>query len=264
MKSNIEFSQNHTQTEKFINTSNLINWLEWTFFGAVLMFFAVLGLYWVFLGHGRSVSLDPQVWGTFGDYVGGVLNPFFSFLALLALLQTIRIQNLQLEISQQELKASREELRLSRTELAKTAEAAQKQAEHLEGESKRIDLHRIIEKLAERINRNYNENRLENNSSIHKVMCGDRDPVSNPYLQQMLSLYENKSTATYNTIRWIEKDLDRLAFYIQQYERVSQYGGTPIPEFYRSEFCDLVTLLHNYDMVLNKDIFYFFSGEKPA
>ena len=41
----------------------------------------------------------PGRWGQFGDYVGGVLNPTFSFLALLALLATLGLQIRELRIS---------------------------------------------------------------------------------------------------------------------------------------------------------------------
>ncbi len=36
-------------------------------------------------------------WGTFGDYVGGLLNPFFAFLAFVGVLITISIQTRQLK-----------------------------------------------------------------------------------------------------------------------------------------------------------------------
>lgn len=45
-------------------------------------------------------------WGQFGDYLGGVLNPLFSFLALIALLLTIRLQVKELKVSTRELKKS--------------------------------------------------------------------------------------------------------------------------------------------------------------
>ncbi|MDD5273291.1 MAG: hypothetical protein PHU14_11280 [Methylovulum sp.] len=105
-------------------------------------------------------------WGTFGDYVGGILNPIFSFLALMALLWTINLQIKQLEISEQGLNDSREELELTRIELTKTAAAANKQAEHFEKEPKRIDIYRIIEKLAKRIEENCKEEGKISNSSI--------------------------------------------------------------------------------------------------
>lgn len=63
------------------------------------------------------LSREPGAWGQFGDYVGGVLNPSFSFLALLALLATLALQ----------LK----ELRLSVRELANSADALAKQNDTL-------------------------------------------------------------------------------------------------------------------------------------
>jgi len=59
--------------------------------------------------HG-DVSSDPASWGQFGDYVGGVLNPTFSFLALIALLATFGLQVRELRISARELKNSADAL----------------------------------------------------------------------------------------------------------------------------------------------------------
>jgi hypothetical protein len=57
---------------------------------AVVLLVGVLGSY--FWNFNEGVSGDPAKWGTFGDFVGGVLNPFFALLALLALLYTIVLQ----------------------------------------------------------------------------------------------------------------------------------------------------------------------------
>ncbi len=57
-------------------------------------------------------SVDSAVWGQFGDYIGGVLNPVFGLLTLVAVLKTIRLQ--QLELS--EARKDSDELRKSRTD----------------------------------------------------------------------------------------------------------------------------------------------------
>lgn len=59
------------------------------------------------------LSKEQEVWGQFGDYVGGILNPLFSLTTIFALLYTIILQS-------KELRESTEQLRLS-------AEAFQKQ-----------------------------------------------------------------------------------------------------------------------------------------
>lgn len=62
------------------------------------------------LKFGGDLSDDPGRWGQFGDYLGGVLNPVFGFLALIALLATFALQVRELRISSRELKNSADAL----------------------------------------------------------------------------------------------------------------------------------------------------------
>lgn len=57
----------------------------------------------------------------FGDFAGGILNPIFALLGLIALLWTLRVQI-------DALKTSKEELRLTRKELAKSSKAQLEQS----------------------------------------------------------------------------------------------------------------------------------------
>lgn len=59
-------------------------------------------------------STAKSDWGTFGDFMGGTLNPLFAFLSLIAIIYTITIQTQELEYSREELKATKEELEKSR------------------------------------------------------------------------------------------------------------------------------------------------------
>jgi uncharacterized membrane protein len=68
-------------------------------------------------------SSRQDVWGQFGDFVGGVLNPILSFLALIALVLTVVLQSRQLEYARKELDNSREELAATRIELKRSANA---------------------------------------------------------------------------------------------------------------------------------------------
>lgn len=72
---------------------------------------------------GVPISEKADVWGQFGDYLGGVLNPLFGFLSVLALLIALVLQMRELKLSRESLALSREELRLTREEQAKAAEA---------------------------------------------------------------------------------------------------------------------------------------------
>ena len=71
---------------------------------------AVLVILAFVLWFAGPLSRDPANWGQFADYVGGLLNPTFSFLALLALLATLGLQVRELKISAKELKTSAEAL----------------------------------------------------------------------------------------------------------------------------------------------------------
>lgn len=73
----------------------------------------IFSLYLFRFGY-QGFSNDQEVWAQFGDYFGGTLNPIFAFLAFIALLITIKLQNEALQTSKDELKASREELEKSR------------------------------------------------------------------------------------------------------------------------------------------------------
>ena len=60
-----------------------------------LMAFGVIGLY-SYRFHG-SLAADQAVWGQFGDYVGGTLNPLVSSITLLGLLLTVLLQRKELQ-----------------------------------------------------------------------------------------------------------------------------------------------------------------------
>ena len=55
-----------------------------------------------------ELSDDQNLWGVFGDYLAGTLNPVFSFLSLIAILITLRYQIRELSLSTEELKMSRD------------------------------------------------------------------------------------------------------------------------------------------------------------
>ena len=74
-----------------------------------------------------SSSYDLAKIGAWGDTVGGVLNPLLSFLALIGLLWTIRLQSDELSLSRKELSLTRQELEGSRKANETLADAAQQQ-----------------------------------------------------------------------------------------------------------------------------------------
>lgn len=55
------------------------------------------------------IANDSATWGTFGDYLGGTLNPIISFLALIGLLYTIHQQAQEMQATRDELERSAEQ-----------------------------------------------------------------------------------------------------------------------------------------------------------
>ncbi|PZR11256.1 MAG: hypothetical protein DI539_20825 [Flavobacterium psychrophilum] len=104
---------------------------------ATVFFAIVTGLYF-FNFHG-GMSDSPGDWGTFGDYVGGLLNPVLSYLSLIALLITI---NLQIK----ELDATRTELTHSRMAQEEQSRNFKKQLDLLEKKDKRDLTFQMLER----------------------------------------------------------------------------------------------------------------------
>ena len=79
----------------------------WLQTATVLVALIAVGLtaiyFWQFWG---SLSSKQEVWGQFGEYVGGLLSPLFASAALLALLYTIIVQNKDIRESSQQVYAS--------------------------------------------------------------------------------------------------------------------------------------------------------------
>lgn len=95
-------------TDELKEASSLLNSLKFlAIFGAIFTVF-MLGLY--FYKFHAALAGDSALWGQFGDFIGGVLNPTFGFLALVALLATFELQVRELRISAKELKNSADAL----------------------------------------------------------------------------------------------------------------------------------------------------------
>lgn len=56
--------------------------------------------------YGAQLSGDTAVWGQFGDYIGGTLNPILSFTSVVLLIRSLTLQNEANEALKRELKNS--------------------------------------------------------------------------------------------------------------------------------------------------------------
>jgi len=71
---------------------------------------ATLAVVAYFVHFPNTFSSDQGVWGQFGDYIGGLLNPLLSVPAFFAILYTIKLQVDTIRIQQNEVKSSADAL----------------------------------------------------------------------------------------------------------------------------------------------------------
>ncbi|HCG8756077.1 TPA: hypothetical protein NKB00_000664 [Vibrio parahaemolyticus] len=72
---------------------------------ATVVFSILVGAYtyWFWFINGMPLSTDSSLWGTFGDFVGGILNPIIAFLAFYWLTRSVIIQKTELAATQKVL-----------------------------------------------------------------------------------------------------------------------------------------------------------------
>lgn len=75
---------------------NLESTLKASLWLAAIATLLVVGIY--FYNFHGTLSGAPQDWASFGGYIGGVLGPFYPFLAFIGLLETLRQSRLQREL----------------------------------------------------------------------------------------------------------------------------------------------------------------------
>jgi hypothetical protein len=92
--------------------SSKLKILNWILVVAIFLFIGLIFIY--FFNIFPLDATEKGTWGTFGDFIGGTLNPLFALFSLFAIIYTIKIQTKELELSREELEATRKELEGSR------------------------------------------------------------------------------------------------------------------------------------------------------
>ncbi|MGC3526412.1 hypothetical protein [Pseudomonas aeruginosa] len=80
---------------------------------ALILVGVICGIY--ISNFGTTRSADPAIWGQFGDYIGGVLNPLFALAAFLSALWSIDLQRRESRAAAEQLA---EQTQIAREELA--------------------------------------------------------------------------------------------------------------------------------------------------
>lgn len=193
-------------------------------------------------------SADHEVWGTFGDYVGGTLNPLLSFCALISLILALVLQSKELE--------------QSRMQLSKAADAHELQARYYAIEQQREDIHRLVSILSARLNKNYNENRLDGDHSIHKCLMGSSNINQNEVLREVIYHAGRSESKTYRIFGYVTSDLEQLKELLIKYQELTNQisSGSPYADFYKSEYKEMVERFFEADL-FKKDIYEFYCSK---
>lgn len=120
---------------------------------------AAIGGYFVYFGImvGQPAATDPDKWGTFGDFFGGLMNPIVAFAAFYWLTQSVKLQKQELADTRRELKNAadaqqllvengRQSVRLAAlTAVTNEIRSRTELIEEMEGKLKRdIELQRLV------------------------------------------------------------------------------------------------------------------------
>lgn len=90
----------------------------------ILMGVALVLAYAAYFGLIRAAPPgNPDSWGQFGDFVGGLLNPMVGIITIVLLVRTLHSQQAAIKLQSTELAMQRRELELQRKETAKSTAA---------------------------------------------------------------------------------------------------------------------------------------------
>ena len=96
----------------------------------VIVFITLLMVYviWFVVGHDQTLSSNANDWGSFGDFVGGLLNPLIAFSAFYWLTVSVLIQKKELGETKKALVESSEAQKKQAKSLLESSRAQSKQA----------------------------------------------------------------------------------------------------------------------------------------
>lgn len=116
-----------------------------------VIYSVAIWFYWnkkfLFLSDSTVGDFDPALWGQFGDFIGGLLNPLFAVMTFAAILYTVLVQREELALQRTELRISNETLISTQAELAQSRRIANEQVNHIKKESIKSDISKVLDLL---------------------------------------------------------------------------------------------------------------------
>lgn len=118
-----------------------------------------------------NASNDPADWGTFGDFLGGTLNPIFGLLGFLVLIRTMSLQRQQLDNQRQAMQQQQEDMEAQRESLAISNKTQIKQ--QFEGTFFKLLQQLETEYLIRQVDPNDISGNMQSAFNLAKIACNE-------------------------------------------------------------------------------------------
>jgi hypothetical protein len=224
--------------------------------GAVAAWIA-FGLYVYNFGPGNwfKLSSNQSDWGLFGDYIGGVLNPYFSFLAFIGVTFTVVLQARQLDIVREQA---------NNQEMQRVISALSSHIDDFLASSVAID----DQEFSKTMNAPKSMYRLI--AAIGTMCLEILDGKSAKRPPEFISKIEQLQDSVFGEISMLCLDFETLAWTLQRYEKDG--GSESVIDFYKYRYCavlvwlDVMGFLSVHGKIQNffkpKDSYQYFREER--
>ncbi len=178
-----------------------LNVLAWIAIGLLLI--ASFAYFYNFHG---TFSTTKSDWGTFGDFMGGTLNPLFAFLSLIAIIYTISIQTQELEFSRDELKATKEELEKSRIAQEEQSESFKMQNTSIKQQTFENTFFKLLEHHNELIGELYTK--IEKDRLVHIFVAGN--DIVDSLKKYNIDIIKTYFMTLYQILKFVDKQNEKF------------------------------------------------------
>lgn len=186
---------------------------------------------------GTTRSSNPEIWGLFGDYFGGVLNPLFALAAFLSALWSISVQ-------QREARAAAEQL-------ATQTEIARREFEAFGSERLGEEFVHVIRDIDQRLSKLLESiispaGAAQTVTIFQMVAEADRLAISggsSASFSQFLVRANESGSVVEATVREIKYLVIKLREFLENYSKHKAAGFAPVLVYYADKAYQLMNLL---------------------
>lgn len=203
----------------------------------IIALFTVAGALGMYVAAFGSIPPNREVWGQFGDYFGGLLNPLFALAAFLSALTAINIQ-------QKEARAAAEQLR-EQTEVArKEFEAAR--ADRV-GEELLLVVREIDTRLARLLETDVSAPGTYPQVTI-SLLAAEAERLAtvggvSPSFQQFVKIARDPGSIVEAQVREIRYLVLKLRDFLEHYSKLKSTSYAPVIVYYADKVYQLLHLL---------------------